>query len=90
MKKLAQEYGLRRSDNSGKPVVTLNQAMRKNRLELWYQPKIDLATKRLVGAEVEPRRSMHRYRQPLLREPGELEHLPPPPRRATAAASSAR
>lgn len=51
VKKLAQEYGLRRSDNSGKPVVTLNQAMRKNWLELWYQPKIDLATKRLVGAE---------------------------------------
>ena len=51
VRKLAQEYGLRRSDNSGKPVVTLNQAMRKNWLELWYQPKIDLATKRLVGAE---------------------------------------
>jgi EAL domain-containing protein (putative c-di-GMP-specific phosphodiesterase class I) len=51
VKKLAQELGLRRSDNSGKPTVTLNQAMRKNWLELWYQPKIDLATKRLVGAE---------------------------------------
>lgn len=50
-KKLAQDYGLRRSDASGEPVVTLNQAMRKNWLELWYQPKIDLATKRLVGAE---------------------------------------
>ena len=33
------------------PTVTLHQAMKKNWLELWYQPKIDLATKRLVGAE---------------------------------------
>ena len=51
LKKLVLEFGLRRVDNSGKPVVTLNQAMRKRWLELWYQPKIDLATKRLVGAE---------------------------------------
>jgi EAL domain-containing protein (putative c-di-GMP-specific phosphodiesterase class I) len=51
VKKLAQELGLRRSDNGGKPEVTLHQAMKKNWLELWYQPKIDLATKRLVGAE---------------------------------------
>ena len=51
VKKLAQEFGLRRNDSSGKPAVTLNQAMKKDWLELWYQPKIDLATKRLVGAE---------------------------------------
>lgn len=51
IRKLALDLGLRRSDNSGKPAVTLNHAMRKNWLELWYQPKIDLATKRLVGAE---------------------------------------
>jgi EAL domain-containing protein (putative c-di-GMP-specific phosphodiesterase class I) len=51
VKKLAQEFGLRRNDNGGKPAVTLHQAMKKNWLELWYQPKIDLATKRLVGAE---------------------------------------
>ncbi len=51
VKKLAQEFGLRRNDNGGKPAVTLNQALKKNWLELWYQPKIDLATKRLVGAE---------------------------------------
>jgi EAL domain-containing protein (putative c-di-GMP-specific phosphodiesterase class I)/CheY-like chemotaxis protein len=51
VKKLAQEFGLRRNDNGGKPIVTLKQAMKRNWLELWYQPKIDLATKRLVGAE---------------------------------------
>jgi EAL domain-containing protein (putative c-di-GMP-specific phosphodiesterase class I) len=31
--------------------VTLAQALRKDWLELWYQPKIDLASKRLAGAE---------------------------------------
>jgi len=31
--------------------VTLRDVLRRNRLELWYQPKIDLRTKRLVGAE---------------------------------------
>ena len=31
--------------------VTLADVMRRNWLELWYQPKIDLRTKRLVGAE---------------------------------------
>jgi EAL domain-containing protein (putative c-di-GMP-specific phosphodiesterase class I) len=51
IRKLVQELGLRRGDNGGKPQVTLSQAMRKRWLELWYQPKIDLATKRLVGAE---------------------------------------
>jgi EAL domain-containing protein (putative c-di-GMP-specific phosphodiesterase class I) len=51
VKKLAQEFGLRRNDTGGKPVVTLHQALKKDWLELWYQPKIDLATKRLVGAE---------------------------------------
>jgi EAL domain-containing protein (putative c-di-GMP-specific phosphodiesterase class I) len=51
VKKLAQEFGLRRNDNGGKPEVTLHQALKKNWLELWYQPKIDLSTKRLVGAE---------------------------------------
>jgi EAL domain-containing protein (putative c-di-GMP-specific phosphodiesterase class I) len=50
IKKIVTELGLRR-DAAGKPKVTLNQAIRKNWLELWYQPKIDLATKRLYGAE---------------------------------------
>ncbi|MGD9924110.1 MAG: EAL domain-containing protein, partial [Pseudorhodoplanes sp.] len=51
IRKLSLELGFCRADGGGKPAVTLNQAMRKNWLELWYQPKIDLATKRLVGAE---------------------------------------
>jgi EAL domain-containing protein (putative c-di-GMP-specific phosphodiesterase class I) len=51
VKALVQQLGLRRSGDNGKPIVTLGQAMRKNWLELWYQPKIDLAAKRLVGAE---------------------------------------
>jgi EAL domain-containing protein (putative c-di-GMP-specific phosphodiesterase class I) len=31
--------------------VTLRDVLRRNWFELWYQPKIDLRTKRLVGAE---------------------------------------
>ncbi|HXW40105.1 MAG TPA: EAL domain-containing protein [Xanthobacteraceae bacterium] len=31
--------------------VTLRDVLRRNWMELWYQPKIDLRTKRLVGAE---------------------------------------
>ncbi len=31
--------------------VTLRDVLRRNWYELWYQPKIDLRTKRLVGAE---------------------------------------
>lgn len=50
IKKTITELGLRR-DEAGKPKVTLEQAIKKNWLELWYQPKIDLATKRLSGAE---------------------------------------
>jgi EAL domain-containing protein (putative c-di-GMP-specific phosphodiesterase class I) len=36
-------------EDSGK--ITLDQVLRKDWFELWYQPKIDLRTKRLVGAE---------------------------------------
>jgi EAL domain-containing protein (putative c-di-GMP-specific phosphodiesterase class I) len=50
IKKVVSELGLRR-DAAGKQKVTLNQAIKKNWLELWYQPKIDLPTKRLYGAE---------------------------------------
>lgn len=50
VKKFVSELGLRR-DADGKPKVTLGHALQKNWLELWYQPKIDLPTKRLVGAE---------------------------------------
>ncbi len=31
--------------------VTLREVLKRDWLELWYQPKIELATKRLVGAE---------------------------------------
>ncbi len=31
--------------------VTLGDVLRRNWFELWYQPKIDLRSKRLVGAE---------------------------------------
>jgi EAL domain-containing protein (putative c-di-GMP-specific phosphodiesterase class I) len=31
--------------------LTLAEALKRNWIELWYQPKIDLKTKRLVGAE---------------------------------------
>ena len=49
MRRVLQDLGLRRS--TGKSAVTLAQALKNNWLELWYQPKIDLAAKRLVGAE---------------------------------------
>lgn len=50
VKKTVQELGLRR-DEAGRPKFTLAQALTGNWLELWYQPKIDLASKRLAGAE---------------------------------------
>jgi hypothetical protein len=31
--------------------ITLREVLRRNWNELWYQPKIDLRSKRLVGAE---------------------------------------
>ena len=60
--KSLQELGLRRS--AGK--VTLAQALQHDWLELWYQPKISLANKRLAGAE-----GLIRVRHP------ELGVLPP-------------
>jgi EAL domain-containing protein (putative c-di-GMP-specific phosphodiesterase class I) len=50
VKKSVQDLGLRR-DEAGRPKVTLAQALDNDWLELWYQPKIDLASKRLSGAE---------------------------------------
>jgi len=47
--KALQDLGLCR--NADKATVTLEQALKHNWLELWYQPKISLANKRLVGAE---------------------------------------
>jgi EAL domain-containing protein (putative c-di-GMP-specific phosphodiesterase class I) len=37
--------------DSGTGKVTLADALRRNWLELWYQPKIELHTRRLTGAE---------------------------------------
>ena len=48
--RLMQDIGLRQS-GGGKPSVTLAQALQHNWLELWYQPKIHLHSKRLAGAE---------------------------------------
>ena len=50
VRRTVQELGLRR-DEAGRPKVTLQQAIKNDWLELWYQPKIDLASKRLSGAE---------------------------------------
>jgi EAL domain-containing protein (putative c-di-GMP-specific phosphodiesterase class I) len=50
IKKIVQDLGLRR-DKGAKPFVTLSQALKKDWLELWYQPKISLRTNRLAGAE---------------------------------------
>jgi EAL domain-containing protein (putative c-di-GMP-specific phosphodiesterase class I) len=50
LRRLAQDLGLQQS-GPGRPSVTLSQALQHNWLELWYQPKIHLHSKRLVGAE---------------------------------------
>src|ERR1043165_6358229 len=38
-------------DPSGKPMVTLASALKRGWLELWYQPKVSLATHKMIGAE---------------------------------------
>jgi EAL domain-containing protein (putative c-di-GMP-specific phosphodiesterase class I) len=38
-------------ETSGDGKLTLGDVLRRNWLQLWYQPKIELRTKRLVGAE---------------------------------------
>ena len=50
LRRIVQDLGLRQ-DGGGKPTVTLSQALQRNWLELWYQPKIHLQSKRLAGAE---------------------------------------
>jgi EAL domain-containing protein (putative c-di-GMP-specific phosphodiesterase class I) len=49
IKRGMQDLGLR--CNTGKLAITLAQALKNDWLELFYQPKIHLATMRLVGAE---------------------------------------
>ncbi|MGB6894220.1 MAG: EAL domain-containing protein, partial [Xanthobacteraceae bacterium] len=55
--------------------VTLRDVLRRNWDELWYQPKIDLRSKRLVGAEglVRARRSDDSIIPPALFLPGATE-----------------
>jgi len=53
-------------DASGKPKVTLAKALKRGWLELWYQPKVNLGTLKMVGAE-----GLIRVRHP------ELGVLPP-------------
>src|SRR5262252_7964477 len=38
-------------DASGKPKVTLAKALKRDWLEVWYQPKVSLHTGHMVGAE---------------------------------------
>ena len=38
-------------DASGKPRVTLAKALKRDWLEVWYQPKVSLQTGNMVGAE---------------------------------------
>src|SRR5579862_5378036 len=52
LQKLQQLFAPRKAEPEpadGK--VTLADVLRRNWFELWYQPKIDLKAKRLVGAE---------------------------------------
>lgn len=53
-------------DASGKPIVTLKKALARGWLEIWYQPKINLQTRKIIGAE-----GLIRVRHP------ELGVLPP-------------
>ncbi len=49
VRKMLQGLGLLRK--AGKPALTLRQALDNGWLDLWYQPKVELANGRLVGAE---------------------------------------
>jgi len=48
---LQKLFGLKKPEPIGDGKVTLGDVLRRNWFELWYQPKIDLRAKRLVGAE---------------------------------------
>ncbi len=74
IRKIVSDLGLRR-DAAGKPKVTLGQALKNEWLELWYQPKIELASKRLIGAEglIRARHPEHGTLFPLAFLPGATE-----------------
>lgn len=50
VKAIVQELGLRR-DPSSRVHVTLEEVLRNDWLEMWYQPQIDLKTNLMVGTE---------------------------------------
>ena len=74
VKKILSDLGLRR-DIAGKPKITLAQGLANEWLELWYQPKIELATNRLIGAEglLRMRHPQHGTLFPLTFLPGASE-----------------
>lgn len=39
------------TDNTGESVFNLDEALAADRIDFWYQPKIDLTKKRLIGVE---------------------------------------
>jgi len=50
LRKLFSPHGIT-PPATGAPTIALAEVLRHNWLELWYQPKIDLRSKRLAGAE---------------------------------------
>jgi EAL domain-containing protein (putative c-di-GMP-specific phosphodiesterase class I) len=51
VRQIVHDLGLRR-DSLAAQHFAVDEVLKKNWLKLWYQPKIDLRSKRLVGAEV--------------------------------------
>ena len=51
VRQIVHDLGLRRDSLAGQ-YFAVDEVLKKNWLKLWYQPKIDLRSKRLVGAEV--------------------------------------
>ncbi len=47
----AEADGARGSEDPRPPKVSLRDALERDRLEIWYQPKIDLRAERMTGAE---------------------------------------
>jgi EAL domain-containing protein (putative c-di-GMP-specific phosphodiesterase class I) len=71
LSKLRAIFDSEERDASGKPKVTLARALKRGWLELWYQPKINLADSHLVGAE-----GLIRVRHPELGVLGPAAFLP--------------
>jgi EAL domain-containing protein (putative c-di-GMP-specific phosphodiesterase class I) len=69
-------FGGKKAEPDSGGTVTLGEVLRRNWVELWYQPKIDLRTNRLVGAEalVRARRPGGNPISPGMFLPGAPEH----------------